>query len=92
MAFRHYFPAKKTLKIAVIIGILSIFFISLLSLALSEKNNYSYTKAICNSEKICRDYEIVCQDKELVSMSYLGAAIYQTPEWQDPRKNESFCN
>jgi hypothetical protein len=91
MEFIPYFSTKNTLKIAVLIGILALFSVSFFSETFQEKNTYSYTKAICNHENICRDYEIVCQNNELVSMNYSGAIIQQPSNWQDARNEQAFC-
>jgi len=91
MKFNPHFSAKKMLKIAVLIGILALFSISFFSATFKEKNTYSYTKAICNSENICRDYEIVCQNNELISMNYLGSVTQHPAYWQDPRNKQALC-
>ena len=56
--------------------------------------NYSWTKAICNETNHCRDYEIVCNGKEVVSIAPTGAVIQNSPNWKDLRDEETinkFC-
>ena len=51
--------------------------------------NYSYTKAICDKTKFCQDYEIKCQDDEVISVVPLTGAVAQFPsDWEDPRTEE----
>ncbi len=51
--------------------------------------NYSYTKAICDKTKFCQDYEIKCQDKEVISVVALTGAVAQfSPDWEDPRSED----
>lgn len=56
---------------------------------------YSYTKAICNSENFCQDYEIFCKNQEIIKMSPITGAAIQFPEnWEDQRDEEmrsKFC-
>ena len=58
-------------------------------------NKYSYTKAICNKDNFCQDYEIVCKNGKVESLNPLtGAVIQNSNTWQDPRNNqttETFC-
>jgi len=32
----------------------------------SENYNYSYTKAICDGENFCQDYEIICEGNKTI--------------------------
>ena len=58
-------------------------------------NHYSWTKAICDKNNYCQDYEIVCKDTNLISKTPItGAAVQFSENWQDPRDKEtieSFC-
>lgn len=58
-----------------------------------ETNHYSYTKAICNETNYCQDYEIICQDKEVIAMTPItGANVQHLPNWKDSRNNaNTFC-
>ena len=50
---------------------------------------HSWTKAICDKNNFCQDYEIECTGNQLVSMSPItGAFIQQDKTWQDPRTFE----
>lgn len=47
---------------------------------------YSYTKAICDSNNVCKDYEITCNGKNLVNMTDAkGYAVKFSENWEDPR-------
>ena len=51
--------------------------------------DYSYTKAVCTSANYCRDYEIRCSNKDVISMSPItGAAVQFSSDWKDPRDKE----
>lgn len=94
-------------KMIVLFIILVIFLTAILSLTpISSKGNYvkirglqeythSHTKAICNSENFCQDYEVFCKDKSIVKMSPITGAAVQFPvAWEDPRDEEMrkrFC-
>ncbi len=53
---------------------------------------YSYTKAICNEDNYCQDYIITCENGELVNQNPItGAAVQQSSDWEDPRKDEALC-
>lgn len=53
------------------------------------KYTHSHTKAICNSENFCQDYEIFCQNQEVIGMSPITGAAIQFPEnWEDPRNDK----
>jgi len=50
---------------------------------------HSHTKAFCNSENLCQDYEIVCNGENVVSISPITGAVVQFAEnWKDPRNEE----
>jgi hypothetical protein len=54
---------------------------------------HSSTKALCDSENYCEDYEFFCKNKEVVSIRFTGAAIQFPENWKDPRTKEqkSLC-
>lgn len=77
----------------ILIGILLVFLInlsinSLTGKAVSTLNKYSYTKAICEGNS-CQDYEIVCEGKELVSMTPITGRVTFSKDWKDPRDDET---
>lgn len=54
------------------------------------QNKYTHTKAICDENNFCKDYEITCEKGELETMSPITGAFVQHDEsWQDPRENPS---
>ena len=76
------------LILAVLIGVL------LMNLIGSEEdqslNEYSYTKAICDGKNYCQDHEIVCKNKEVVSVTPItGASVQFSKNWQDPRAEDT---
>jgi hypothetical protein len=58
-----------------------------------EVNSRSLTKAICNENNYCQDYEIVCANKTVISKTPLtGMAVQFSSNWKDPRDKESIEN
>ena len=51
-------------------------------------DRYTYTKAICN-KTFCQDYEIVCENKEVVSMKPTGKPIQLSEDWRDTRDEKA---
>lgn len=52
--------------------------------------NRTWTKAICNTENFCQDYEISCKDENFVKMVPItGAAVQFSESWKDPRDEET---
>ncbi len=74
-----------------------------LTITSSNQENYveiqgythSSTKAICTEDNFCQDYEIFCENSEVISIAPITGAVVQFSEdWQDPRPNEirnKFC-
>lgn len=57
-------------------------------------DRYSYTKAICNETNYCEDYEITCENNEIMELVPTGFAVQQREDWNDPRGenfSESLC-
>ena len=83
-----------TIILILIIGTL-LFFLSrnlILTSKVTKENVYTFTKAICTENNYCQDYELKCNNAELVSMSQItGAAVQFSKDWQDPR-NETTIN
>ena len=85
---------KKTLLIGLVLVL--IFLISVLLIGPVQSNylkivpeyTHSHTKAICDENNYCEDYEIFCKDKKVVKMSPTGAAVQYSSNWQDPRDEE----
>ncbi len=56
---------------------------------------HSHTKAICDEQNLCQDYEIFCENKDVIYIIPITGAVVQFAEdWQDPRDEEirsGFC-
>lgn len=91
-------------KIAILMIILvtTIVSISAVNYVSDDDTNYvkmsythSFTKALCNENNLCQDYEITCNEKNIISRSPITGAVVQFPKnWQDPRSEEvkkTFC-
>jgi len=79
----------------ILIGILLFISFNLRFTGAAVKKHYSFTKAICDENNYCQDYEIVCENGELISISPTGRAVQFSENWQDPRDKEtinSLCN
>lgn len=54
------------------------------------EDKYTYTKAICNHENFCQDYEVTCDNGEVVRVKPItGAAVQNPKSWVDERENKS---
>lgn len=54
---------------------------------------YSHTKAVCNSSNYCQDYEITCKGNETISASPVTGAVVQfSDDWEDPRNKSDLCS
>ena len=80
--------------LTILIGIL----VFLLSNSITGKaikdQSYFWTKAICNETNYCQDYKIVCNGKEVISITPTKAVIQNSLDWKDPRNEETintFC-
>ena len=50
---------------------------------------YTYTKAICNEQNYCQDYEIVCIGNVVQEMNAInGAVVKNSEDWEDPREED----
>jgi len=56
---------------------------------------HSHTKAICDEQNLCQDYEIFCENKDVIYIIPITGTVVQFAEdWQDPRNPEikkGFC-
>ena len=51
---------------------------------------YTFTKAICDENHYCQDYEIVCNGNKTISTSPItGSAVQFLDDWKDPRPQEA---
>ena len=53
----------------------------------SVLEKYSYTKAICD-KNVCQDYEISCQNNQLIYKQPITEKVYFSEGWKDPRREE----
>ena len=55
-----------------------------------NKSNYTYTKAICDTNNFCQDHIIVCNGAEIISVTPISGAFAQfKPDFIDPRDEKS---
>ena len=91
---------KKILLIGLVLMLILAGFLTIIS---SSSGNYirvlqythSHTKAICDEQNLCQDYEIFCENKDVIYIIPITGAVVQFAEdWQDPRNPEikkGFC-
>jgi len=56
---------------------------------------HSFTKAICDEDNFCEDYEIECQGNILTKITPTGFTLQQSKDWEDirtPEEIERFCD
>ncbi|MFH1365175.1 MAG: hypothetical protein ABIH28_01155 [archaeon] len=46
------------------------------------------TKAICDENNYCEDYEIACEGNSTVGLTPTGSAVQFSEDWEDPRTEE----
>ena len=57
------------------------------------KNEYTFTKAICDENNLCQDYEIHCKDGKVTNeIPIRGSQIQYSENWVDPRTKEQIEN
>ena len=64
-----------------------LFFFARKSMTGNAIEMYSYTKAICN-ENACQDYEISCENDNLIYKPPITEKVYFSDDWEDPRSEE----
>lgn len=86
---------KKQVVFVLILTIILTVFLSLIPLFTAQSNHvnmlftHSHTKAFCNENNLCQDYEIVCNNKQVVSISPItGAFVQFSDTWKDARDEE----
>jgi hypothetical protein len=95
---------KKILLIGLVLMLIfltSVLLISSFGLieSFSQKSEFPYThshtKAICDEQNLCQDYEIFCENKDVIYIIPITGAVVQFGEdWQDLRSAEmrnGFC-
>lgn len=83
---------KVLISLAIILLVWAIVFLLIrLTLTGQVVRDYkTYTKAVCDKNNFCQDYEIVCENKEVVNITPISGAIIQhSDSWEDPRINKS---
>lgn len=85
-------------KIHIFILALALFISAAMTLTpvLTAETNYlktdfltnSHTKAVCNDKNFCEDYEITCENKNILSIRATGFAVQFSPDWKDPREDK----
>jgi len=84
---------EKTLsKTVLFLLIMILIFISIFIIKPQISNNnlkeYSFTKAICDENNYCEDYEIICEKNNIKGFISTGFAIQNSDNWNDPRTSE----
>ena len=91
--FISFFMEKLSVFLLILAIILGILLAGMMVIDASSPVNpdtYSHTKAICNSENFCQDYEIFCKNEEVIKMFPMTGAAIQFPlNWEDPRPEET---
>jgi uncharacterized membrane protein len=54
-------------------------------------NNYSHTKAICNSDKECIDVLITCENGKVIRIEPVSDIIKHDINWTDFREEKELC-
>ena len=82
---------KLLISLIAMIFLLGIASAVLISDNLSSKrfNSHSFTKAICDGENHCEDYEIACENGELLRFTPTGYAAQFSSDWKDLRDEET---
>ena len=85
-------------NIALAILIVSLIFVGTLTFALGQtyitenlqEDNFihSYTKAVCNENNYCEDYEIICEENKMLKLTPTGFAVQFSKDWKDQRNKE----
>ncbi len=73
----------------ILAGVLTIISSSSGNYITSFQYTHSHTKAICTEDNFCQDYEIFCENQDIMGMSPItGAAVQFSENWEDPRSVE----
>jgi len=87
-------------KMYILLGVLIVlaffagFFVNRFSSGISgsviyETGNYTWTKAVCNSENWCMDVVISCADGNVVGIEPVDSLVKHGENWTDIRGNSS---
>ena len=84
-------------KMIILTCVLSVILIALMIVVTSNSGSglnenlpytHSYTKAFCDSNNFCRDFEVFCKNNEIIKIRFTGAAVQFQENWLDPRVEE----
>ena len=81
--------------LAIILVLGALFFMLFLAGNITGKSiiyEHSYTRALCNDTNYCRDYEVVCSGRNLISLNPTGYSVQLPVGWEDPRNNKNLEN
>ena len=87
---------KKSIILSItfcIISIISLLTINnlLITAQAIKTNEYSYTTAVCNSNRECVDFLVECEDEKVISTTKISEMIKMSDEWKDTRSKQNFC-
>lgn len=81
--------------LVVVIGILSFTFLNERTITGEVINQYTHTRAVCDENNLCQDYEITCQGNKVQDIKATGFIVQNPEDWIDPRDSkdiEQWCN
>ena len=79
----------------VLIGILVFFFLNERTITGEAVFEYTHTRAVCDENNLCQDYEITCQGNKVQDIKATGFIVQNSEDWTDPRNPkdiEQWCN
>lgn len=80
---------KVLVIVILLVGVALVYFWTGITGAVVFDNTTYYTKAICDDENFCQDYEIYCEGDVFVEMIPIDGAVVQHDwDWIDPRGEE----
>jgi regulatory protein YycI of two-component signal transduction system YycFG len=87
---------KRILIVALVILILLLFLVLInyntkIISYIIRNSEHSYTKALCNENNYCKDYEIKCLGKKSISLTPTTFAVQQDENWKDFRNEDEIC-
>ncbi len=83
---------KTSLKLALLLLILALILVAFLILKPritgNSINQQMFTKAICDNNNYCEDYEVICNQKQVKSFTPTGMVAQNSDNWNDSRTPE----
>lgn len=91
------------IKILIVLGMLSVIIIGILIFSFMNEPKltgetifeYTHTRAVCDENNLCQDYEIKCQGNKVLDIKATGFIVQNPDDWEDPRNprdTEQWCN